>query len=286
MLVNAKKILQQAKDGLYAVPQFNINNLEGARYILEVCNENNSPVILGVSEGAAKYMGGYLTIYRFVTGLISDLNIKIPVVLNLDHASSVESCKKAINAGFTSVMFDGSNYSIEENIKMTNKVVKYASFRKVTVEAEIGHIGGAEDGKTNDIAHAKLEDCIKFVKKTKINFLAPALGSVHGLYNGKANIDLITMKKISENVKIPLVLHGGTGIPDDTIKKAIVSGVCKININTDLQVVWSNAVRAYLLTNKDVYDPRKINRSGESAMKKVILEKIKLFKSDNRYKNN
>lgn len=279
MLVNAKEMLNRAKNSIYAVPQFNINNLEWTKYILERCNELDSPVILGVSEGAAKYMGGFKTVYNLVEGLIIDLNITIPVALHLDHGRSFESCKKAIDNGFTSVMIDGSSYSLEENIKITKEVVLYAHERNVTVEAEVGHIGGNEDGIEADIAYANLEDCIELVLKTGVDFLAPALGSVHGIYKGEPKIDTVKMKEIRDAIDIPLVLHGGTGIGDEIIKNSISSGICKININTELQISWNKNIRKYVEDNKDVYDPRKIISAGEQAIKEVVKEKIKLFGS-------
>lgn len=282
MIVNAKKMLDDAKKGSYAVPHFNINNLEWARYVLEICEEQKSPVILGVSEGAAKYMGGYKTIYNIVSGLIEDLKITIPVVLHLDHGKSVEACIKAIDAGFSSVMIDSSSLSLLDNISATNMVVEYAHARGVSVEAEMGHIGGAEDSKEDDIAYANLDDCIELVNKTGIDSLAPALGSVHGLYKGEAKIDLVRMKLINDALNLPLVLHGGTGIPDETIKGAIECGVCKININTELQVTWAAAVRLFLNNNQEVYDPRKIIGAGELALKQSAKEKIILFKSNGR----
>jgi len=277
MLVNSKEMLLAAKIGKYAVPQFNINNLEWTRYILEEMNDLNAPVILGVSEGAIKYMGGYQTVVNLVTGLIKDLKIEIPVCLHLDHGTSYESCKNAIDAGFTSVMIDASKYSLEENIKITKEVVDYAHLKDITVEAEIGHIGGEEDNISSSITNARLEECLELVEKTNIDSLAPALGSVHGLYKGEPNLDFETMKKINDNLEIPLVLHGGTGIPDYQIKKAIECGISKININTELQIVWCNAMRDFLNTNKDVYDPRKVIKSGENALKETVLEKIKLL---------
>lgn len=283
MLENAKAMLEKAKNEKYAVPHFNINNLEWTKYILETCEELRSPVILGVSEGAAKYMGGYNTIVGLVKGLISDLQISIPVCLHIDHGSSFDTCKKAIDAGFTSVMIDASKYSLEENIKITNLVVEYAKKYNVTVEAEIGHIGGSEDELSSEIAYAKTDDVIKLVNETKIDLVAPALGSVHGLYKGEPKLDFDRMLEIFQKVNIPLVLHGGTGIYDDQIKKAISCGVCKININTDLQIVWSDAVRKFLDSDKKVYDPRKVIRSGENNVKEKIKEKIILFGSNNKY---
>ena len=277
MLVNFKEMLMDAKKGKYAVPHLNINNLEWTKYILEKCNELQVPVILGVSEGAAKYMGGYDVIVGMVKGLMKDLNITIPVCLHVDHGSSKETCIKAIDAGFTSVMIDASRHELDENIRITKEVVDYAHERGVSVEAEVGHIGGSEDNITSTSTNATLEDCLTLYENTGIDSLAPALGSVHGFYKGEPNLDFVTMEEINENLPIPLVLHGGTGIPDDKIKKAISCGISKININTDLQSVWSKAVRKFLDENKEVYDPRKIFGSGEQAIKNRIEEIVTLF---------
>lgn len=279
MLVNSKEILEKAKQGNYAVPHFNINNLEWTRYILEEMQELNSDVILGVSEGAIKYMGGVNVVTNLVKSLIKDLNIQIDVVLHLDHGSSFEICQKCIDAGFTSVMIDASHYPLLENINITKRVVEYAHSKNVTVEAEIGQIGGSEDDMEGKNYNAKLEDVITLVNSTHIDSIAPALGSVHGLYKGKPNLDFITMKKISENVSIPLVLHGGTGIPDNLIQEAIRNGINKININTELQIAWASEVRKFLKENETAYDPRKVITSGEKAIKKVVKEKTKLFKN-------
>ena len=276
MLVNSKEILLNAKKNKYAVPQFNINNLEWTKYILEKCQEMNLPVILGVSEGAIKYMGGCNTVVGMVNGLIKDLNITIPVCLHVDHGQSFELCKKAIDAGFTSVMIDASKYPLEENLRITKEVVDYAHLNNATVEAEVGHIGGTEDNITSTSNNATLEDCLK-IAETGIDSLAPALGSVHGLYKGEPNLDFVTMEVINNNLEIPLVLHGGTGIPEEDIKHAIKCGISKININTELQVSWHNAVLSFIKDNSEVYDPRKIISSGKDAMKKSIEEKNKMF---------
>lgn len=280
MLVNMKKMLNEAKENNYAVPQFNINNLEWTRFILEECNKNNSPVILGVSEGAARYMGGYKTVCNIVKDLISYLEIKIPVALHLDHGSSFIECKNAIDAGFTSVMIDASKYYLNENIEITKEVVEYAKKYDVTVEAEVGHIGGTEDDITSSIGYAKVDDCISLVKETNIDFLAPALGSVHGLYKGEPKLDFDKMKIIKEKVNLPLVLHGGTGISDELIIKSIDSGICKININTELQIAWSIAVRKFLNNDAKTYDPRKIIKAGEESIKLCVKNKIELLKSN------
>lgn len=277
MLVNMNQMLKKAKEEHYAVPHFNINNLEWTKFILEECNELNVPVILGVSEGAVKYMGSYLVVADLVKALVKSLNIKIPVCLHLDHGSSLESCISAIDAGFSSVMIDGSRLPLEENIKITKEVVSYAHERGISVEAEVGHIGTTDDNMTKEETNATLEDCQILYENTNIDALAAALGSVHGFYKKEANLDFETMELINKSLPIPLVLHGGTGIPDDKIRMAISKGISKININTELQSVWSKAVRKYLLENEDVYDPRKIISSGEAAMKERISEIVTLF---------
>lgn len=279
MLVNSKEMLEKAKKGHYAVPHFNINDLEWTKYILQKCNELNIPVILGVSDGAAKYMGGYNTIYGMVTGLIKDLNITIPVCLHVDHGCT-ETCKKALDAGFTSVMIDASKEVLDENIRITKEIVDYAHAKGATVEAEVGHIGGTEDNITSDIFYATLEECERLYKETGIDSIAPALGSVHGFYKGEPNLNFERMALINENLPIPLVLHGGSGIPEDKIAKAIECGIAKINVNTELQTAWTDAVREFLNTDTKAYDPRKVIGSGEKAMKEKIEEKVRLFKTE------
>lgn len=276
MLVNFNEMLILAKKEKFAVPHFNINNLEWTRYILEQMQELNLPVILGVSEGAAKYIGGFYTAKCIVEGLIKDLNITIPVCLHLDHGSSYETCKEAIDGGFTSVMIDASKYDLETNKKITREVVEYAHSKGVSVEAEVGHVGGSEDNVYGDIFRATLEDC-KEISKTGIDALAPALGSVHGLYKGEPNLDFERMEEINNTLEIPLVLHGGTGIPSDMIKKAISCGISKININTELQVTWHKEVIEFVKENPNVYDPRKVISSGKKAMKEKIVELVDIF---------
>lgn len=276
MLGNSKKILLDAKKNHYAVPHFNINNLEWTKYILEEMEMLQKPLILGVSEGAIQYMGGFQVVSNLVKGLIEDLNITIPVSLHLDHGTSIETCKEAMDSGFTSVMIDASKKPLEENIEITRQVVEYAHAKGVTVEAEVGHIGGSEDGILSSSTNARLDECIRLIEETGIDSLAPALGSVHGLYHGEPNLDFETMKEISEHVDIPLVLHGGTGIPDDQIKKAISCGINKININTELQIAWYQEVKKFIEKN-DSYDPRKVIGSGEKALKEKVREKTEMF---------
>lgn len=276
MLVNFNEMLKDAKQNHYAIAHFNINNLEWTKYILEQMNSLGCPVILGVSEGAKQYMGGFKTIYHMVVGLLDDLKIDIPVCLHLDHGQSVEICKEAIDAGFNSVMIDASRYDLETNINLTKEVVVYAHQKNVSVEAEIGHVGGSEDNIYGDICRATLEDCLALAA-TGIDAIAPALGSVHGLYHGQPNLDFTLMHQINETLSIPLVLHGGTGIPYDMIQTAISCGISKININTELQVVWHNAMQKFVIENPQIYDLRKIICSGEVAMKEKIVELIKVF---------
>lgn len=279
MLVNFIDMLSKAKQNKYAVPHFNINDLEWTKYILEECEELQVPVILGVSEGAAKYMGGFDVIYGMVSGLIKDLNITIPVCLHVDHGQSFETCKKAIDAGFTSVMIDASKYELDENIRITKEVVDYAHARGASVEAEVGHIGGTEDNVTAESMYATVEDCITLYENTKIDAIAPALGSVHGMYKGEPKLEFERMKQIDEALPIPLVLHGASGIPGDQIEKAIASGTAKINVNTDFQMAWAEEVREELEEDEKVYDPRKIIGAGEQAIKDKVKEKVELFKT-------
>ena len=281
MIVNMKDMLIKAKENKYAVPQFNINNLEWTRFILEECQKNNSPVILGVSEGAAKYMGGYKTIYDMTNDLRDYLNITIPVALHLDHGSSFDVCKESIDAGFKSVMIDASRFELEENIRITKEVVDYAKEHEVTVEAEIGHVGGQEDENNSGILYAEVSECVKLVNDTGIDFLAPALGSVHGPYKGKPKLNFERMEEIKEKTDLPLVLHGGSGIYDEQLKMGIACGICKINFNTELQMAWNSALREEIKVNK-AYDPRKVIKFGEKAMKECISNKIALLGSNNR----
>lgn len=279
MLANATEMLKKAKENKYAIAHFNINNLEWTRFILEEVEANQSPVILGVSEGAAKYMGGFYTVSCLVRALMYDLKTTVPVALHLDHGSSVESCYAAIDAGFTSVMIDASKYSLEENIRMTKEVVHYAHAKGVSVEAEVGHIGGSEDNVSSSVAYCEVDDAVELAQTTGIDFFAPALGSVHGIYKGEPKLDFDRMQEIARLTNLPLVLHGGSGIPDEMIQRGIACGICKLNINTDLQIVWSKAVRQFLQENESVYDPRKIIKAGEQVLKAEVRKKLELLGS-------
>ncbi|EMN0568613.1 TPA: fructose-bisphosphate aldolase [Staphylococcus aureus] len=284
-LVSMKEMLIDAKENGYAVGQYNINNLEFTQAILEASQEENAPVILGVSEGAARYMSGFYTIVKMVEGLMHDLNITIPVAIHLDHGSSFEKCKEAIDAGFTSVMIDASHSPFEENVATTKKVVEYAHEKGVSVEAELGTVGGQEDDVVADsIIYADPKECQELVEKTGIDALAPALGSVHGPYKGEPKLGFKEMEEIGLSTGLPLVLHGGTGIPTKDIQKAIPFGTAKINVNTENQIASAKAVRDVLNNDKEVYDPRKYLGPAREAIKETVKGKIKEFGTSNRAK--
>ena len=277
-LVSMKEMLLKAKKEKYVVGQFNINNLEWTYTILKKCQELQAPVILGVSEGAVKYMGGYHVVAEMVKAVILDKNITVPVALHLDHGSSFESCKKALDAGFTSVMIDASHHPFEENLKITKEVVDYAKKFNASVEAELGKVGGQEDNVVAETMYADFDECIKMVKETGIDALAPALGSVHGPYHGEPKLGFKEMKEIGDALPTtPLVLHGGSGIPDEQIKRAISCGTCKINVNTEFQQAWTALVRKTLDENKEVYDPRKVIGPGLKGIEEVVNQKCEVF---------
>ncbi len=283
MLVSAKEMLEKAKAGKYAVGQFNINNLEWTKAILLTAQELNSPVILGVSEGAGKYMCGYDTIVGMVKGMIKCLNITVPVALHLDHGS-YEGAKACINAGFSSIMFDGSHYPIEENIKKTQELVNACNILGISLEAEVGSIGGEEDGVVGAGECADPDEC-KMIADLGVTMLAAGIGNIHGKYPANwAGLNFDVLGAISEKVgDMPLVLHGGTGIPEEMIKKAISLGVSKINVNTECQLSFAAATRAYVEAGKDLsgkgFDPRKLLAPGFEAIKATVKEKMELFGS-------
>ncbi len=278
-LVNMKVMLDKAKAGKYAVGQFNINNLEWTQGILKAAQEKDSPVILGVSEGAARYMGGFYTVVNIVQGLMYDMEITVPVAIHLDHGSSFEKCAEAVEAGFTSVMIDASHHPFAENVKITREVVEFAHSRGCSVEAELGTVGGQEDDVIGDVMYAKKDECVELANETGIDCLAPALGSVHGPYKGEPKLGFDEMLAIKEATDLPLVLHGGTGIPVAQIQKAIERGTCKINVNTENQQVWTKVTREVIANDQKVYDPRKIIGPGIKAMTEVVKEKIDIFGS-------
>lgn len=282
-LESMKDMLNKAKEGHYAVGQFNINNLEWTQAVLAAAQEEQSPVILGVSEGAARYMGGFKVITAFVGALIDEMKITVPVAIHLDHGSSFDKCKEAIDAGFTSVMIDASHHPFEENVETTKKVVEYAHSKGVSVEAELGTVGGQEDDVVADgVIYADTQECVELVKRTGIDCLAPALGSVHGPYKGEPNLGFKEMEEIGNATGMPLVLHGGTGIPTEQIKKSISLGTAKINVNTENQIEFTKKVREALAADTEVYDPRKFIGPGREAIKATVIGKIREFGSNNK----
>ncbi|MDT8859240.1 class II fructose-1,6-bisphosphate aldolase [Alkalihalobacillus sp. MEB130] len=281
-LVSMKEMLQQAKVGNYAVGQYNINSLQWAQAILQAAEEERGPVIVAASDRLVDYLGGFKTIAAMVKALVEEMEITVPVALHLDHGMNVERCKQAIDAGFTSVMIDGSHYTIEENIAMTKEVVDYARTHNVSVEAEVGTVGGMEDGLIGGVKYADPYECVRLVEETGVDALAAALGSVHGPYQGEPQLGFDEMKQISEMTGIPLVLHGGSGIPDYQIKKAIELGHAKINVNTECLQAWAKAVREVLLNDSDIYDNRAITTPGKEAIIATVKEKMREFNTSNK----
>ena len=286
MLVSAAQMLKEAKAGKYAVGQFNINNLEWTKAILMTAQELNSPVILGVSEGAGKYMTGYKTVVGMVNGMLEEMNITVPVALHLDHGS-YEGALKTIEAGFSSVMFDGSHYPIEENIAKTKELIALAHSKGISVEAEVGSIGGEEEGVIGAGEVAEPEEC-KRIADLGVDMLAAGIGNIHGKYPANwQGLNFDVLAKIQELTgEMPLVLHGGTGIPEDMIKTAISLGVSKINVNTECQLTFAAATRKYIEEGKDLqgkgFDPRKLLAPGFEAIKGTVKEKMELFGSINK----
>ncbi len=283
MLVNATDMLNKAREGKYAVGHFNINNLEWAKSILLTAQEMNSPVILGVSEGAGKYMGGFKVVADMVKALVESLNITVPVALHLDHGT-YEGCYKCIKAGFSSIMFDGSHYPIEENVEKTKELVAITRALGMSLEAEVGSIGGEEDGVIGAGECADPDEC-KAIADLGVDMLAAGIGNIHGKYPANwKGLSFETLEAVKAKVgNMPLVLHGGTGIPEDMIKKAISLGVAKINVNTECQLAFAEATRKYIEAGKDLegkgFDPRKLLAPGSEAIKATVREKINLFGS-------
>lgn len=285
-LVNAKEMLTKAKAGHYAVGQFNINNLEWTKAILLTAEELNSPVILGVSEGAGKYMCGYKTVVGMVNGMLEELNITVPVALHLDHGS-YEGAKACIEAGFSSVMFDGSHYDIDENVAKTTELVNICNEKGLSIEAEVGSIGGEEDGVIGAGECADPEEC-KRIADLGVTMLAAGIGNIHGKYPANwAGLSFETLDAVQQKTgEMPLVLHGGSGIPDEMVKKAITLGVSKVNVNTECQLAFADATRKYIEAGKDQegkgFDPRKLLAPGFEAIKATVKEKMELFGSVNK----
>lgn len=283
MLVSATDMLKKAVAGKYAVGQFNINNLEWTRSVLATAQENSSPVILGVSEGAGKYMTGFKTVAAMVKAMIEEMNITVPVALHLDHGT-YDGCYKCIKAGFSSIMFDGSHFPIDENVEKTKELVKVSHAMGLSIEAEVGSIGGEEDGVVGAGEIADPNECKK-IADLGVDFLAAGIGNIHGKYpENWAGLDFDALAKTKELIgDLPLVLHGGTGIPEDMIKKAISLGVAKINVNTECQLYFQEATRKYIEEGKDLqgkgYDPRKLLAPGAEAIKVIVKEKMELFGS-------
>lgn len=283
MLVSASEMLKKAVAGKYAVGQFNINNLEWTRSVLATAQENSSPVILGVSEGAGKYMTGFKTVAAMVKAMIEEMNITVPVALHLDHGT-YEGCYKCIKAGFSSIMFDGSHFPIDENVEKTKELVTVSHAMGLSIEAEVGSIGGEEDGVVGAGEIADPNEC-KRIADLGVDFLAAGIGNIHGKYpDNWAGLDFDALAKTKELIgDLPLVLHGGTGIPEDMIKKAISLGVAKINVNTECQLYFQEATRKYIEEGKDKqgkgYDPRKLLAPGAEAIKVIVKEKMELFGS-------
>ena len=283
MLVSAKDMLEKARAGKYAVGHFNINNLERAKAVLLTAEELQSPVILGVSEGAGKYMTGFKTVAAMVSAMLEELNITVPVALHLDHGS-YEGCYKCIKAGFSSIMFDGSHYPIEENVEKTKELVKIAHTMGLSLEAEVGSIGGEEDGVVGAGECADPAEC-KAIADLGVDFLAAGIGNIHGKYpENWQGLNFDVLEKVKEATgDMPLVLHGGTGIPEDMIKKAISLGVAKINVNTECQLSFAEATRKYIEAGKDQqgkgFDPRKLLAPGAEAIRATVKEKMELFGS-------
>ena len=283
MLVNAKEMLDKAYENGYAIAHFNTNNLEWTKAILEACEEKKTAVIIASSEGAVKYMGGFNTVAALVKTMHDDLGITVPVALHLDHGS-YEGAKKAIEAGYTSVMFDGSSLPLEENLEKTREIVDLAHAKGISVEGEVGGIGGEEDGVTSEGELADVEEC-KQLADTGIDYIAAGIGNIHGVYpDDWKGLNFDRLKEVSDAVNMPIVLHGGTGIPEEQIKKAVELGVSKINVNTECQLAFAKATREYVEAGKDKegkgFDPRKLLAPGTQAIKDVVFEKIDMFGSE------
>lgn len=281
-LSTLNEVLPQALEGHYAVGHFNINGILWTEAFLETAQAENSPLILATSDRVVDYLGGFNTIRQMVDYLLKQLKIDIPVVLHLDHGQTIDRCKKAIDNGYSSVMYDGSAYSIDENIKQTKVVSDYAHQNGCSIEAEVGAVGGSEDGIVGGIKYAKLKDCQRIVEEARVDALAAALGSVHGQYVGEPKLGFTEMEAISATTETPLVLHGASGIPEEQIKKAISLGHSKINVNTEFNMAWVDGLREVLSKEQSIYEPRKVQKQGKEKIKNVAKQKIYEFGSQNK----
>ncbi|KQL56154.1 MULTISPECIES: class II fructose-1,6-bisphosphate aldolase [Bacillaceae] len=277
-----KELLVEAKKNRYAIGQFNINGLQWTKAILLAAEEEQSPVIAAASERMIDYLGGYRTVVSFVDSLINELNINVPVVLHLDHGRNVQSCFQAIDAGFSSVMIDGSHLSIEENIAMTKEVSDYAVKFGVSVEAEVGTVGGTEDGVIGGVSYANVDECERLVTEANIDALAAALGSVHGRYHGEPKLGFKEMEQISKVTDIPLVLHGASGIPSHDLERAIQLGHAKVNINTECMIAWSDQLRKQLIKQPDAFEPATLLTPAIHAVQEAVQQKLKEFGSTHK----
>ncbi|MBF8376848.1 ketose-bisphosphate aldolase [Alicyclobacillus mali] len=277
-LISMNPLLREAKNGNYAIGQFNINGFEWLEGVLTAAEEERAPVILGVSDRLVDYLGGFRAIYQTTVAYMNRFKVTIPCVLHLDHAHTFERCAEAVDAGFTSVMIDGSHLPFEENVKVTSRVVEYAHAHKVSVEGEVGRVGGMEDGEASEMRNADPDECVEFVSRTGVDALAAALGSVHGFYENP-NIDFAVLRSIARRVPTPLVLHGGSGISGDSLAEAIQSGYTKVNVNTDCLIAWRDAVKGFIDGHPEIYEPYTILHQGSRAIYQVVRLKIQEFGS-------
>ena len=277
-----KSFIQQAKDEQYAIPQINVNGLIWIESILQAAEDTRSPIIVGTTDKVIEFLGGYQFICSVIKDKVKAMNITVPVIIHLDHGLTVDNCKKAVDAGYDSVMFDGSKLPIEENIKQTKEVVDYAHQHNVLVEGEIGAIGGNEDGVIGNVKYADFNDCLRMAKETQLDTLAPALGSVHGKYQGEPNLGFAEMKEIQNALDLPLVLHGASGISDEDLLKAIHLGHAKINFNTEINIAWSNQLRQTLNEDTSLFNPQQILNPSKEIIKTTVKAIIHKCTSQNR----
>lgn len=277
-----KKYILDALKKHYAIPQINVNGLIWIEGALKAAQESHSPIIIGTTDKNIPFLGGYDFIAETIKNKVKTMNITVPVIVHLDHGLSVQGCKKAVDAGYDSVMFDGSKLPIKDNIQLTREVVEYAHKKNVYVEGEVGAVGGSEDGMTSNLKYASLEDCVSLAKGSCIDTLAPALGSVHGEYVGDPDLDFDKMQKINEILNIPLVLHGASGLSDNDIQKAINYGHAKINFNTEINLAWSSAIREFLIANPKTFSPQEILNPSINVIKETVISIIKKCSSDSK----